>query len=39
MDNQQIFALEIAKSLSEKSRIEYDHLDIDITNPFVDIFD
>ncbi|WP_143732582.1 patatin-like phospholipase family protein [Microbulbifer sp. GL-2] len=39
MDHQQIFTLEIAKSLSSKGRIEYDYLDIDIAEPFVGIFD
>jgi hypothetical protein len=39
MDKNQLYTLEIAKILSQKGRIEYDFLNVDIDHPFVGIFD
>ncbi|WP_445361490.1 patatin-like phospholipase family protein [Microbulbifer sp. EKSA005] len=39
MDTHQLHTLEIAKSLSEEGRIEYDYLNIEIREPFIGIFE
>ncbi|WP_444937025.1 patatin-like phospholipase family protein [Microbulbifer sp. JMSA004] len=39
MDKNQLYMLEVAKIISEKGRIEYDFLNVDINKPFVGIFD
>ncbi|GAB2889016.1 patatin-like phospholipase family protein [Microbulbifer echini] len=39
MDSQQLYTLEIARSLSPKGKIDYNYLNIEINNPYVAIFD
>ncbi|WP_444921732.1 patatin-like phospholipase family protein [Microbulbifer sp. CnH-101-G] len=39
MDDQQLYTLEIAKSLSHKGQISYNYFNVEITDPFVDPFD
>lgn len=39
MDKQQVYTLQIAKMLAPKGKIEYDYLNIKVTDPEVDMFD
>ncbi|WP_226648564.1 patatin-like phospholipase family protein [Microbulbifer variabilis] len=39
MDRQQLLALDLAQLFSDRERLEYDYLNIEVTDPFVDIFD
>ncbi|WP_445360263.1 patatin-like phospholipase family protein [Microbulbifer sp. EKSA005] len=39
MDDQQVYTLEIAQSLSPKGRIKYNYLNVELVNPYVDPFD
>ncbi|WP_444884356.1 patatin-like phospholipase family protein [Microbulbifer sp. PSTR4-B] len=39
MDLQQLYALDLAQHFSDSDRLEYDYLNIEIADPFVDIFD
>ncbi|USD20148.1 patatin-like phospholipase family protein [Microbulbifer variabilis] len=39
MDDQQLYTLEIASSLSPKGRISYNYLNVEIIDPYVDPFD
>ncbi|MFA0813911.1 patatin-like phospholipase family protein [Microbulbifer epialgicus] len=39
MDHQQIYALELAKLLSREGRITYHYLNVEVINPFVDVFE
>ncbi|WP_445354948.1 patatin-like phospholipase family protein [Microbulbifer sp. EKSA008] len=39
MDNQQLYTLEIAKSLTPEGRINYNYFNVELVNPYVDPFD
>ncbi|MCO1335991.1 patatin-like phospholipase family protein [Microbulbifer sp. OS29] len=39
MDDQQLYTLEIAQSLSPKGKINYNYLNVELINPYVDPFD